>query len=344
MTQNTFSKRPPADNFTYTLFDKGELEDYVTRLDGLNPALHNKYYDCDPIFPAMFAASRLRSRWQIGKVVHFVSQLFGPAHMAETVRALVFDCRRFLRKGTIRRNQFLIDATLSCMMSKTLSADSGPLFFWMDSSPQHGVDWFLSTLMWIPEAKVELAADAVHSLVRSIEDIRQAAEADDNDRLVVLAQQREASGLDLVSAIKFHRQIPIALASGRTSVEHKLKALIQKTFPESQTAERVCHVMKRCRACCVDLGEKSVPNISGLRLQDVAPAHLKPELFLHDASAAGSTDGSEFIFPQGLLIAGTCHVFNNMAEAVDSALSGWAWWLVGFRALAHLLHSDHLRL
>ena len=52
-----FCKRPPASNFTYLLFDEGELEDYVTRLEGIYLSHHNQYYDCDPIFPATFAAS-----------------------------------------------------------------------------------------------------------------------------------------------------------------------------------------------------------------------------------------------------------------------------------------------
>ena len=339
-----FCKRPSASNFTYMLFDEGELEDYVTRLEGIYLSHHNQYYDSDPIFPATFAASRLRNRGQLGKVVHHIANVLGPPHMAEMIRKMVLDSRLYSGKDTISRSQSLLDATLCCMMSKTLSADTGPLYFWMDSSPQHGVDWFLSTLMWIPESKVELAADAVHSLVLSIQDVRRDSEDDEPDNLVALAQQRDDWGQVLADSINFHRQIPIALASGRTGVEYKLKALIQKVVPEAQTAEGVCRVLQRSRVCCVDLGEKSVPNVSGLRLQDVAPTHLKPDFSLYDGSAAGSTEGSEFVFPRGLLIAGSCHVFNNMAEAIDSALDGWAWWMVGISALAHLLHCDHLRL
>ena len=120
--------------------------------------------------------------------------------------------------------------------------------------------------MRIPDAKVEEAASAVHKLFTSITDLIDAFEQDSDEAMIALDQERERCTQCLEDATIFHKQIPIALGSGRAGVEYKLKGLVRNTFPEAQAAGRVSNVFKRFRGACVDLGENTMPDVSGLRV------------------------------------------------------------------------------
>ena len=321
---------------------KGFIEEMLLRLDTVSAPAHSKYDDCDPVFPAMFAASRCKDRKRVKEVVSYAAQVVWPKHVGESVNEALHSMR-VLRADVLSREQIFLDATLCCISAEDLGKDDGPLFFWADASPQHGTDWWLSTLMWIPDAVLHDAADAAHALITSVADFQHAWECDDDDEMIRLTQQRDVSSSILSKSVIFHRQIPIALGSGKSGVEYKLKALVQKVFPESQSAGGVSKLFRRIKGVCVDLGEKTLPDVSGLRVEDVAPTHLRPDFYLHDSTALDGVDTSPFVLPDAMLIAGSCHVLNNAVSAVDSSLEGWSWWLPGCKALGHMLHHDHLR-
>ena len=84
-----------------------------------------------------------------------------PEHLRESVLQEV-DRIQVLKPDVLSRQQIFLDATLCCITAEDLARDDGPIFFWGDGSPQHGVDWWLSTLMWIPGSVVETCATSVH--------------------------------------------------------------------------------------------------------------------------------------------------------------------------------------
>ena len=52
---------------------------------------------------------------------------------------------------------------------------------------------------------------------------------------------------------------------------------------------------------------------------------------------------ADYMMPSAVVSAGVVHICNNLAEDMDESLSWYSEWLPGFKALAHLLHHDHLR-
>ena len=46
---------------------------------------------------------------------------------------------------------------------------------------------------------------------------------------------------------------------------------------------------------------------------------------------------------RAMLIPGTCHIVHNLSNDVDTTLHGFDAWLPAAKALAHLLHHNHLR-
>lgn len=158
------------------------------------------------------------------------------------------------------------------------------MYLWADASPQHGVDWFLSTLLWIPEAHVLDAVADAHLLAVSaqrFQDVVGSGEAIDDSReeLESIACERDAAGRRLRSSLKTHRQLPMGLGSGRSSVEYKLKCLLQKLYPESHSD--LSNILNRILACCVDLGtEASMPDVGGVTMGDLAPSWMSPDMAL----------------------------------------------------------------
>ena len=57
--------------------------------------------------------------------------------------------------------------------------------------------------------------------------------------MLEIARGRHQSGLFLQRAMRQHRQIPIALGSGSSSLDDKVKAICRKFFAEAQSASEL---------------------------------------------------------------------------------------------------------
>ena len=259
--------------------------------------------------------------------MHASSALLDPASGKE-VKNMAQQNRGKVAGDMLSRVQVKVDAVLCCCVKDEFAEDNGPLYLWADSSPQHGVDWFLSTIMYIYEADVVAVMDAVHVLVRTVSEFKLASDSQDQDRADEIARERDAAGLYVLGHIHFHRQLPMAVGSGFTSVEHKLKCLIQKTIPEARSSHSSCNMFRRFRAACVDMGtELAIPDVAGLRVSDLAPAWMQPDLALQaDAPQRSSPwvaglpcEPTDFLMPFCMLSAGTCHIMNNMASRVHTS-------------------------
>lgn len=72
--------------------------------------------------------------------------------------------------------------------------------------------------------------------------------------MIQVVNERHQAGLLLRDGIRQHRQIPMGLGSGRSSLEHKVKCLCRKMFSESQSVDALRSLLARVRSVCTDMG------------------------------------------------------------------------------------------
>ena len=138
--------------------------------------------------------------------------------------------------------------------------------------------------------------------------------------MIDIAQRREDNCAILLTSLHFHRQVPMGLGSGRTSVEHKLRCIAQKVTIECAGVAHAKTLMSRIRSLCVDMGTELSMADAGLDLQQALPPWMANEMVpdIQDDAAEDIETHPEFIMPRTLLVPGTCHVLHNLSSDVDS--------------------------
>ena len=166
--------------------------------------------------------------------------------------------------GSLSRRQLLVDAAYACYWRDLLLQHDGPLYLWADSSPQGGVDWLLSIVALIRKDDLEAVVEAANRLQESSKHFLPAYEVDDKDAMLRIAAQRHESGQLLATAMKLHRQIPMALGSGASSLDHKARCICRKMFVESQSIPGLKQQLARVRSMCTGMGtEQAIPEVEG---------------------------------------------------------------------------------
>lgn len=328
-----------------------QLETHVCRLqsmynlaEGSSSTASRHKLDPRVIVKALSAAMHTRDRGKLRQVVMRGMECMFPDWSHGQIEAL----GRLPSASSLARGQILADAALCCFWRSRFAerkSPLGPMYIWADSSPQAGEDWLLSIALFIQREDLEACFEAARSLAQSVEEFRAAFRDDHKERMSGIAIRRHDDRLTLEALIHKHRQIPIALGSGHTGVEHKTRALCRKLFAEGQTFNNTQRLLESIRGLCTDLGvEASIPDVSGIALSDILPPWMRDELLPDGQRGSGlEDDRAQFLLPNVVLSPGILHICDNMMLDTDVALSGWSGWLPGFKAVAHLLHHAHLR-
>ena len=298
--------------------------------------------------PIAFAAARLRNRSNLRDVVQHCQQALREFIGEETTEPFQL---RGCSAPSISRRQLWIDASFCLHIRDALSLDTGPLYVWADSSPQVSVDWLLSVVTWVKAQDVVPVFEAWRVLKQSVMLLSAGAGEVVAADLQRAAQSRDRRGRVLLDSIKFHKQLPVALGSGAASVEYKVKCLLQKFWAEAPAASLMRRLLPRLRGCCCGMGtELKIPDYSGAMWDGLLPRWVTQQASLMDDIGAdddgqvlASSHTSEFLLPECLVCAGTCHIFHNLAAEVDTHMSWFPTFLQSFDALVYLLHHDHLR-
>ncbi len=158
------------------------------------------------------------------------------------------------------------------------------------------------------------------------------------------AQFRETAGHFLVNTIKRHRQMPMGLGSGATTLEHKCQALAIKFCHETHSFKQLRDVCDDVFSLTVDLGvEKGISDAHGGDAVQYLPAWMSRQDRLHeDAGVDAGHVSSQKMFGNSVISAGLDHISNNMQDAMDKQLQGWEDWLPGFKSVTYLLSHRHL--
>ncbi|CAE7825398.1 SHE10 [Symbiodinium sp. CCMP2456] len=327
---------------------KLRLEEFVLKLQSFaGPvclATHSrqKTFSHDTVVAALCSSMRLKNKKELAPMLREALNHMFPGLSADMNI-------RVPSGSTLSRRQLLVDAAFSCYWRNFFQEHTGPLYLWADSSPQGGVDWLLSIVSFAKQDSLADLVSAASFLQESTKHFEAACAIDDKDRMLEIARKRHECGVLVKSTLGLHRQIPMALGSAHTSLEHKVRCMCRKLYAESQSISALRQLLSRVRSMTTDMGtEMSIPDYEAAGLESVLPAFmLEPELLseedplLHASADAAASSGH--LLPEALLVPGILHVVNNMTKEIDGTLSFWDGFLPGFRAIAKLLHRTDLR-
>ena len=245
-----------------------------------------------------------------------------------------------LSGSSLSKNQLYIDAAFCSYWRERYAFESGPVYIWADSSPQAGANWLLSMVLSIRADVLQETAKAARYLASSAGSI--ASEAEMEEDFDACLRRRSDAGRTISSNMVVHSQIPVALGSGASGVEHTLRCMVHKCFVETSSASACRRFFRRTRGCCVDVGvEFSLSDANGVDAMDLMPAWTRAavEDEEDDPEDMLGPNGEQFLMPLSILSAGLVHIVNNIQKDVDSNLPGWSAWLPGYKAIAYLLHK-----
>lgn len=249
--------------------------------------------------------------------------------------------------------QVNLDAAFALLFRDVIDGNSGPIYLWCDSSPQGGVDWLLSIFDYVLDSELPQCFHHMQKIYASVDTLnRLVLEGEPRPLPGQVAEALQQVGLDRLAASKFltqairrHRQMPMGLGSGASSLEYKCQALAIKFFHESSSFEALRAIGRRVYSLTVDMGvEVGVSEAKGGDLVSYLPPwmsdldSLRPDSGLEALSCVSD----HHFLPNALLSAGLDHIANNLLSDMDQALTCWSEWLPGFKALSHLLSHKHL--
>ena len=349
------------------------LEEKVMRLDsfaGNKKGLSRSEFGPEQLLHALCAAMGVRDRSKLADTFRHLLK----CRSQPTILSDLGEDPGIPSPAVISRSQIRIDGALcgfwkerfaAWMESTNVSFNPASsdlcVFLWADSSPQAGTDWLLSQMRIIPPGKLsscvaaaELLQDSAAVLVSLAQE--QSSESGlqaRNESLWNLVLERHKAGLALQDAILKHCQIPIGLGSGPkgSTLEHKLICIVKKFLAETHSQNLAQRVMTRVLGICTDMGtEIGFAQLEeGFAWKQILPAYMQnsgletEEDVLARCFASEAGAESNFLFPNALSSPGMLHICHNLCTDLHTSLEGYAGWLAGFKAIAALLHSGHLR-
>ena len=130
-------------------------------------------------------------------------------------------------KSCLSKNQLALDVAYMVWWCQNRTSMRTVDYWKADSSPQAGADIFNSEVVSIAEADIVNLWVLANDLI-----------ADDQGLHTLTKEGRSERCCEVKEALVFHKQPCMGLGSGRTSVQHKLAALIWAMSLESMHDER----------------------------------------------------------------------------------------------------------
>ena len=340
------------------------LEEHVARLSQLvanaqpTPTLFNHVrlpQEVDTMVSCLFASMRLRDRSQLPKTLALALRAL-PGFPG--VRDVHF---KTPSATTLRKGMLLLDMAYMCHWQEQLlnfTQGQNILYFWLDSSPQGGVDWLLSIMRFISRPDLRRCKKAADVLALSVQKFKSASASNDIEGMVQVVRERHEQRAVLDSSICLHRLIPSGVGSGAAKADDKLSSLCRKLYAESHSMQGLKQLLQCTRGFCTDAGaEMTIGDMAGISVADALPDWMQEQLQAQgdDGDMLGLNDGpmpqlpqpvrdnNDYMFPQALICPGALHILHNMTLEVDKGLEFYDAWLLSFKQVVRLLHADHLR-
>ena len=338
------------------------MEEHVLRLDNMHKAAEagqnsRTQRSKESLLRALCASMYLRDRSKLAET--FRLTLGCVAGLQEAIGMGVIP--KLPSASQISECQIQIDAAFCCFWKNKFESWRRDCLIYMlaDSSPQGGTDWLLSQMRVIETKNLQEVVEAQDYLHKSwaelkglvSESISEAAPlAADSQRVEEITQERHAAGIFLRTHIIMHRQIPMALGSGAgaANLDQKLVCMCKKFLAETHRQTLTREIMHCVVSFCTDLGTESgfAEQAEGFGLADVLPQWMGDADLEPDEGAVLEPEqeaDNAFLFANALSSPGLLHICFNMCDDVHKNLTHYAEWLPKFKALAELLHHQHLR-
>ena len=223
---------------------------------------------------------------------------------------------RFPHASTIGRAGPALDFAYLLTMRKTWSDSNWCHSAWADSSPQAGREWFMLMHAAIQQDALVAAADAANRLSKSRPDFYEHFEAEDLD-----IEEVKALHQALLQAVTHHKCIPVALGSGKVSLEDKVACPLHATGCECVDARSLQRHLNSFVSWTTDLGtEALLPSFQAKGLSSVLPRHLVQPLesdIVNGDEPLPQNDVPCRIMPQALLTAGSLHITHNAKAKIS---------------------------
>ena len=197
---------------------------------------------------------------------------------------------------------------------------------------------------------------SLHGLLAISKDLfKQAVAMGDEQAMITVAQERSVACSYIAQATCWHRLPPMALGSGRASLDYKLRALCKSLYLETQSMPALKGVLSMVCGFCTDLGtEAGLADTAGLSVAEVLSGDVRDsaedDLQVDGVAACGEAQkdndsecATDHLFPNALWVPGVGHIMHNLTNAVDKALPNWEPWFRKFKAVNALLLRKALR-
>eukprot|EP00959_Pyramimonas_sp_CCMP1952_P440543 9223486-Pyramimonas_sp.AAC.2 len=225
-----------------------------------------------------------------------------------------------------------------------------------------GEDWLVSSCLEVSAGEVAGLLRNAHSLqlsacrwLAAFADGRSEERDPDDDTLQSIAQARQHAGRRLVNCMQIHKQIPIALGSKASGLEHKTHAILHALMMETVGMDHLQREADTIASFTTDMGvEFGIADAEGGSIDVYFPSwvrqRLQPDSM--DESNFGSSvptvwrpipEMRNFPMPNAFVVPGMLHILDNLEHSMDNTLCNFKDWLPGLQAITTLLGEKHHR-
>ena len=253
---------------------------------------------------------------------------------------------KFPKSSTIGRAGSALDFAFLLHARKLWQEGAYFHFAWADSSPQAGREWFMMMHASVRKDAVVSACRAANTLTRARPDLSDHFEAEDIDLV-----ERPVLHQTLLSAVFHHTCVPVALGSGKVSLEDKVSCLLHACGLECASLPALQSHLKDFVSWTTDLGtERQVPDFHVRSVAHVLPDYLHPRLEcdVDTDSPEQQLEDSENsealpIMPNALLTPGGLHITHNASKDLHQKLHWFDEFWSHLKSVAAMLVPQHMR-
>ena len=179
--------------------------------------------------------------------------------------------------------------------------------------------------MHIQASRLDDCGHAANLLAQSSERFHEHHRLNEIEACTRVAEERQTAGALLLEAMRRREQIPIALDSNRSSLDHRARALFRKLHAESGgDIEATRQSLSRVRGFCSDFGDIGMASVSGFNFRDGVPKWMQVDIELDDEASAHEGDlgpvTSQHFLPHCVESPGMCHIIDNLTNDVHMPL------------------------
>lgn len=287
---------------------------------------------------SVFLGSMLGSNEKIGEVCPMALNMLLPQLNSEHLARHT----RFPKKSTVDRAGFALDSTFLMCMKDVWRQAEWFHYGWADSSPQAGREWLMMMHASVRSHEVVSACTIGNRLTRSRPDLQDHFESEDVDIEDLSTLHKE-----LLNAITHHKCVPVALGSGKVSLEDKVECVLHSMSFECSELRALQSHLSNIISWTTDLGtESKLPSFHAAGLANVLPRYMSQQLesdLLDDEPEPERQEVPQSIMPNAVLTAGALHILHNASQDLHEKMVWWPQFWGHLKAVADLLVPQHTR-